>query len=177
MGKGTASRAAFTHDVIDHVKVTRAQSFTSAPRDPTAGTRSILSQLYPQSTSQSASQFHTTATTAPAMPSSCKDIRAALASCLANSDCVLVERNKAGDCLRPPLSDTLPTQCQQLKRGYGECKKGMIDMRKRFRGNKPVAVSVEIEAGADRPSQQLYGGKPAFDAVRRTDGKEEEGGE
>ncbi|KAF2232149.1 hypothetical protein EV356DRAFT_534821 [Viridothelium virens] len=107
------------------------------------------------------------------MPSSCQDIRAALAACLANSDCVLVERNKAGDCLREPLVETLPTRCQQLKHGYGECKKGMIDMRKRFRGNKPISVSTEIEAGADNPSNQLYAGKPAFQQVKGTDGRDE----
>ncbi|KZF23049.1 hypothetical protein L228DRAFT_142274 [Xylona heveae TC161] len=108
------------------------------------------------------------------MPSSCKDIRAALAECLQNSDCILVDRNKPSDCLRPPLVDTLPTRCQQLKKGYGDCKRGMIDMRKRFRGNKPVAVSTELEAGADEPSHQLYAGKPAFSsAVRRTSGNDE----
>lgn len=47
---------------------------------------------------------------------------AALASCLQYSDCVLIERNKPADCLREPLLQTLPTRCQQLKKGYGECK-------------------------------------------------------
>ncbi len=63
----------------------------------------------------------------------------------------MIYHNTAADCLRQPLVDTLPTQCQQLKRGYGECKRGLIDMRKRFRGNKPVANSLELEAGG-----QLY---------------------
>ncbi|TKA73389.1 hypothetical protein B0A49_06802 [Cryomyces minteri] len=110
------------------------------------------------------------------MPSSCKDIRAALAACLQNSDCILIERNKPSDCLRPPLVDTLPERCRQLKHGYGECKRGMVDMRKRFRGNKPVAVSQEIEAGADEPSHQLYGGKSAYaePAVSKADVPEEE---
>lgn len=45
-------------------------------------------------------------------------------------------------------------------------------MRKRFRGNKPVSSSVELEAGADEPSRQLYAGKSAFGDVRGTDGKE-----
>ncbi|GAB7359728.1 hypothetical protein MBLNU230_g6903t1 [Neophaeotheca triangularis] len=107
------------------------------------------------------------------MPSSCKDIRAALATCLQNSDCVLVHRNTPAECLREPLASTLPTQCQQLKHGYGECKRGMIDMRKRFRGNKPIAASQELESGADTMggpdgSQQigggmLYAGKGAYD--------------
>ena len=84
----------------------------------------------------------------------------------------MVYQNSAADCLRQPLVDTLPTRCQQLKKGYGECKRGMIDMRKRFRGNKPVGTSVEIEAGASEPSNQLYAGKSAFGDVKSTDGKD-----
>jgi len=123
------------------------------------------------------------------MPSSCKDIRiptsppttsfslthpgAALAACLQSSDCVMIQRNKPGDCLRPPLIDTMPTQCQQLKKGLGECKRGMVDMRKRFRGNQPIAVSKELEGGEGREvaSHQLYAGKPAFEgSVKATSG-------
>ncbi|KAL6718885.1 hypothetical protein ACLMJK_003120 [Lecanora helva] len=109
------------------------------------------------------------------MPSSCKDIRttpypiplkppspkltlptgAALATCLQNSDCVLISRHQPADCLRSPLIDTLPTRCQQLKKGYGDCKRGMIDMRKRFRGNQPISVSKEREG---EKGGQLYGG-------------------
>lgn len=84
----------------------------------------------------------------------------------------MVYRNKPIDCLKPPLLETLPTQCQQLKRGYGECKRGMIDMRKRFRGNKPIATSTELEAGADNKNHQLYAGGTAFGDVKTTDGNE-----
>ncbi|KAK3076795.1 hypothetical protein LTS18_012034, partial [Coniosporium uncinatum] len=93
---------------------------------------------------------------------------AALADCLAHSECVVIHRNKPSDCIRWPLSETLPTRCQQLKKGYGDCKRGMVDMRKRFRGNKPVALSTELEAGGGKESDddgrgyQLYGGKPAI---------------
>lgn len=45
-------------------------------------------------------------------------------------------------------------------------------MRKRFRGNKPVGASMEIEAGADEPRGQLYGGKSAFGGVKGTDGRD-----
>ncbi|TKA52122.1 hypothetical protein B0A55_13132 [Friedmanniomyces simplex] len=107
------------------------------------------------------------------MPASCKDIRAALALCLQNSDCVMVQRNTPADCLRSPLSATLPTQCQQLRHGYGECKRGQIDMRKRFRGNKPIATSTENEAGGGRGigdgGGMLYAGRGSYD-------KEKEGG-
>jgi len=60
----------------------------------------------------------------------------------------MIERHTPGECLRPPLKYTLPTQCQQLQKGYAECKKGMIDMRKRFRGNRPIAVQGQLETGA-----------------------------
>ncbi|RDA91185.1 hypothetical protein CP533_4817 [Ophiocordyceps camponoti-saundersi (nom. inval.)] len=78
------------------------------------------------------------------MPSSCRELRDALAQCLQESDCVMVQRNTARDCLRSPLAETLPTKCQQLRKGFGECKRGMVDMRKRFRGNMPVAYSVYL---------------------------------
>ncbi|KAH6665122.1 cytochrome c oxidase assembly protein PET191-domain-containing protein [Halenospora varia] len=113
------------------------------------------------------------------MPSSCKDIRAALAACLQSSDCVMIDRNKPSDCLREPLLSTMPTKCQQLKKGYGECKRGMVDMRKRFRGNQPIAVSKELEgaggSGESGKGYQLYAGKPAFaDTARETAGNEPE---
>ncbi|KAF2279795.1 uncharacterized protein EI97DRAFT_371459 [Westerdykella ornata] len=108
------------------------------------------------------------------MPQSCKDIRAALAFCLQNSDCIMVERNKPGDCLRPPLKYTLPTQCQQLQKGYAECKKGQIDMRKRFRGNRPISLPGQLETGSfgkgraeddkvgtiEEKGYMLYAGRP-----------------
>jgi cytochrome c oxidase assembly factor 5 len=90
----------------------------------------------------------------------------------------MVQRNSPSDCLRPPLVDTLPTKCQQLRKGYGECKRGMVDMRKRFRGNQPIAVSRELEGGAGSGKTgggQLYAGKPAFgDVAHKTDGTEKE---
>ncbi|MCJ1483354.1 hypothetical protein MMC06_003521 [Schaereria dolodes] len=57
----------------------------------------------------------------------------------------------------------------------------MVDMRKRFRGNQPVAVSLEIEGGAGPgpgpggERRQLYGGGAAVgELVRETGGREEE---
>lgn len=51
----------------------------------------------------------------------------------------------------------------------------MVDMRKRFRGNQPVAVSLELEGGAQGGiGKQLYGGRPAVVAtVRESAGDEE----
>ncbi|KIH91385.1 putative cytochrome c oxidase assembly protein [Sporothrix brasiliensis 5110] len=117
------------------------------------------------------------------MPSSCKEIRAALAQCLQESDCVMVYRNSAADCLRPPLSDTLPVKCQQLRKGFGECRRGMIDMRKRFRGNQPASAKMlqtnhddsSASEQKDKEGYQLYAGRTAFGGiVKETSGDEKE---
>ncbi|KAK5991070.1 putative mitochondrial protein [Cladobotryum mycophilum] len=116
------------------------------------------------------------------MPNSCQELRDALAQCLQESDCVMVHRNKASDCLREPLAGTLPTKCQQLKKGYGECKRGLVDMRKRFRGNTPVNyTSIEsatsnntnTSTNTEGKGYQLYAGKSAFaGGVKETSGNE-----
>jgi cytochrome c oxidase assembly factor 5 len=72
----------------------------------------------------------------------------------------MVHRNKPADCLRQPLDETLPTRCLQLRHGYGECKRGQIDMRKRFRGNAPIATSLENEGSGKAP--MLYAGKSSY---------------
>ncbi|KAK1499772.1 hypothetical protein CTAM01_06966 [Colletotrichum tamarilloi] len=106
------------------------------------------------------------------MPSSCKELREALAQCLQESECVMVQRNSASDCLRSPLVEGLPTKCQQLKKGFGECKRGMVDMRKRFRGNMPVNYKTMNDAESGK-GYQLYAGRPAFAGGRgETDGNE-----
>lgn len=82
----------------------------------------------------------------------------------------MVYRNKPSDCLREPLLSSMPTQCQQLKKGYGECKRGMVDMRKRFRGNQAIGMKDKEGGGG-----QLYAGKAAFESTaRETSGFEEE---
>lgn len=52
-------------------------------------------------------------------------------------------------------------RCQQLKQGYADCKRGLVDMRKRFRGNQPIALSKELEGGAGQSGGMLYAGKSA----------------
>ena len=83
----------------------------------------------------------------------------------------MVYRNSAADCLREPLASELPTKCQQLKKGYGDCKRGMVDMRKRFRGNMPVTYKT-IESSEGGQGYQLYAGKSAFGGVKETSGNE-----
>jgi cytochrome c oxidase assembly factor 5 len=56
----------------------------------------------------------------------------------------------------------------------------MIDMRKRFRGNKPISTSSELEGEGGSGSKEgkevpmLYAGKGSFEGVgpRKTDGRE-----
>lgn len=97
----------------------------------------------------------------------------------------MVYRNSAADCLRPPLSDTLPVKCQQLRKGFGDCRRGMIDMRKRFRGNQPAGAkmlhtSADDSSSGDRDPNdkegyQLYAGRSAFGGVvKETSGNEKE---
>lgn len=50
-------------------------------------------------------------------------------------------------------------------------RRGLIDMRKRFRGNQPISVST-TEGGGSSSSQQLYAGKPAFETVKEISGDE-----
>ncbi|ORY87095.1 cytochrome c oxidase assembly protein PET191-domain-containing protein [Protomyces lactucae-debilis] len=73
------------------------------------------------------------------MPSSCRDIRDAIATCLFESECV-----KAGhpgnECLsNPELRAQVPEQCLLLLKNFYDCKRGLLDMRKRFRGNAPIS--------------------------------------
>ncbi|KAK6540859.1 hypothetical protein TWF694_008242 [Orbilia ellipsospora] len=106
------------------------------------------------------------------MPASCKELRSAVVECLRASDCVR-DGNAPGDCIRMPLKDTLPTQCQQLLHAYGECKRRNIDMRYRFRGNNPVGTGQELSS-TQESVPQLYGGRPALPPMPGTSGNEDE---
>lgn len=84
----------------------------------------------------------------------------------------MVHQNRAADCLREPLVDTLSPQCRQLKKGFGECKRGMVDMRKRFRGNMPVAYQ-DLQGAEQGTGYQLYAGRAAYaGGARETSGNE-----
>ena len=83
----------------------------------------------------------------------------------------MVQRRSAAECMREPHVNTLPLKCQQLKKGFGECRRGMIDMRKRFRGNQPVAFRQLEQTEKTGEGYQLYAGKSAFAGTRgETDG-------
>ncbi|KAJ5223616.1 Mitochondrial protein [Penicillium chermesinum] len=106
------------------------------------------------------------------MPSSCNDIREALAQCLQESDCIMVQRHTPRECLASPLAEQLPTKCQQLSKGFRDCRRGMIDMRKRFRGNHPMQNSKELADKQAKSEGQLYAGKPAYQSVKELNGDE-----
>jgi cytochrome c oxidase assembly factor 5 len=89
----------------------------------------------------------------------------ALAKCLAESPCMQAGHS-AADCLRPPLSEDLPEDCKALKYTYGACKRGLIDMRKRFRGPVPVGYRT---ANGEEP-QMLYSGFDGRDVSESTRG-------
>ncbi|KAI0334702.1 hypothetical protein GY45DRAFT_1242094 [Cubamyces sp. BRFM 1775] len=68
------------------------------------------------------------------MSSSCSHLLSALKDCLLHSDCVLKQGHLPSECLKNH-TDELPEQCKALRQATFECKRGMLDMRKRFRGN------------------------------------------
>ncbi|TFK43599.1 cytochrome c oxidase assembly protein PET191-domain-containing protein [Crucibulum laeve] len=68
------------------------------------------------------------------MASSCQNLVAALKDCLKYSDCVMKQGHLPSECLKEHFAD-LPEECQSLRKATFECKRGMLDMRKRFRGN------------------------------------------
>ncbi|KJA25083.1 hypothetical protein HYPSUDRAFT_135154 [Hypholoma sublateritium FD-334 SS-4] len=68
------------------------------------------------------------------MASSCQNLILALKDCLKYSDCVVKGGRLPSDCLKNH-ADELPEECQSLRKATFECKRGMLDMRKRFRGN------------------------------------------
>ncbi|KAF5704182.1 hypothetical protein FMUND_12654 [Fusarium mundagurra] len=149
-------------------------------KEPEAKIPNISDRIRSISDAQPANQSYLDRKTTLLKPHSCISIiltpdafpGEALAQCLQESDCVMVERNSAADCLREPLVNTLPLKCRQLKKGFGECKRGMVDMRKRFRGNMPVAYRT-MEQAEEGQGYQLYAGRPAFaGGVKKTDGNE-----
>lgn len=85
----------------------------------------------------------------------------------------MVQRHTPRECLSSPLAEELPTKCQQLRKGFSECKRGMIDMRKRFRGNQPISMSKEMDGKSGNSSGgQLYAGQPAYQTVKEINGNE-----
>ncbi|KAL7420159.1 hypothetical protein Q5752_005125 [Cryptotrichosporon argae] len=76
----------------------------------------------------------------------CQRERDDLAACLLRSDCVIKHNKTPQQCLRNPVQ--LPLQCQHLLTSFADCKKGMLDMRRRFRGNHLSTKEQQSERGS-----------------------------
>ncbi|MBW0460976.1 hypothetical protein O181_000691 [Austropuccinia psidii MF-1] len=67
----------------------------------------------------------------------CSQIKADLTNCILRSDCVLKPpHHTPKECLQSYLHE-LPTECVHLRYAFFNCKRGLLDMRKRFRGLDP----------------------------------------
>ncbi|KAI9466729.1 hypothetical protein BJY52DRAFT_1233972 [Lactarius psammicola] len=59
------------------------------------------------------------------------------------------------ECIKNHI-DELPEECRSLRLATFECKRGMLDMRKRFRGNSAGAAAARIkQEGASAPTTEL----------------------
>ncbi|PZC78191.1 cytochrome c oxidase assembly factor 5 [Helicoverpa armigera] len=65
--------------------------------------------------------------------SPCAGIRADLKLCLLASDCCKKDRKTPRECLK---DGTIPDECIQLRQSFFECKRSLLDNRRRFRGHK-----------------------------------------
>ncbi|KAH9999444.1 hypothetical protein BJV77DRAFT_1142652 [Russula vinacea] len=78
------------------------------------------------------------------MSNYCEPLLAALKDCVLHSDCHHI--------------DELPEDCRSLRLAAFECKRGMLDMRKRFRGNSAGATAASIKRESmPTPSTELPG--------------------
>ncbi|CAO1625296.1 unnamed protein product [Sympodiomycopsis kandeliae] len=94
---------------------------------------------------------------------SCQSIRADLAACVLESDCVTKNDRSGQDCLQNHTNE-LSDDCLNIYKSYVHCKRGMLDMRKRFRGNAPPTAksnnphgatsTVESSISSDTPQSQ-----------------------
>ncbi|GJE84609.1 cytochrome c oxidase assembly protein PET191-domain-containing protein [Phanerochaete sordida] len=84
------------------------------------------------------------------MSMTCEPLLAALKECLLASDCVIKQGHLPSECLRDHTSE-LPERCLSIRKATFECKRGLLDMRKRFRGNNAGAVAQKLKESP--PSQ------------------------
>ncbi|KAI0285058.1 cytochrome c oxidase assembly protein PET191-domain-containing protein [Russula aff. rugulosa BPL654] len=89
------------------------------------------------------------------MSNYCEPLLAALKDCVLHSDCVMKDGKLPSECIKHHL-DELPEECRSLRLATFECKRGMLDMRKRFRGNSASAAAARIKqenASTNTPPQ------------------------
>ena len=67
----------------------------------------------------------------------CDGLRYDLKTCLLNSECVHEYHHTPKACLSDPaLAPYVPEKCLVLANTFFECKRSLVDMRRRFRGPK-----------------------------------------
>ena len=67
----------------------------------------------------------------------CEGLRYDLKMCLLKSECVQVHHRTPKECISDPsLAPFVPDRCLILANTFFECKRSLIDMRRRFRGPK-----------------------------------------
>lgn len=75
------------------------------------------------------------------MVASCKDQLKQVAICLQRSPCVMIERHTPKECAQnPALNVDLPELCKAQLETFLECKRGIVDMSKRIRGNGTLST-------------------------------------
>ncbi|OXG28723.1 hypothetical protein J008_02406 [Cryptococcus neoformans] len=92
----------------------------------------------------------------------CQLAKEELVACLLRTDCVLKSGKTPQECLQKPQE--LPLQCQHLITRFTDCKKGMLDMRRRFRGNHLSEEAKERARGTGavdiRPADDIAPDRP-----------------
>ncbi|XP_063991315.1 cytochrome c oxidase assembly factor 5 [Diachasmimorpha longicaudata] len=63
----------------------------------------------------------------------CAGVRADLKVCLLESDCCKIQRKTPKECIKA-TDGSVPEDCQALRFVLYECKRSLVDGRKRFRG-------------------------------------------
>ena len=69
------------------------------------------------------------------MSTACSGLRELFMDCLSKSDCMVVEKKPGSQCAKYEEKG-VPDSCRQIQASLFECKRGMLDQRNRFRGNK-----------------------------------------
>ncbi|XP_012273299.1 cytochrome c oxidase assembly factor 5 [Orussus abietinus] len=65
--------------------------------------------------------------------SRCAGVRADLKLCLLESDCCKIHKRTPRECLLTG-DETVPYECHILRNTFFECKRSIVDGRRRFRG-------------------------------------------
>ncbi|KAI9502281.1 Dephospho-CoA kinase (Dephosphocoenzyme A kinase) (COAE) [Coemansia spiralis] len=71
----------------------------------------------------------------------CEGVREEYIECLLRSECVFIKRHSVEECIKnKDLATLIPDKCHSLRQSLFECKRGLLDMRKRMRGVTAAGV-------------------------------------